>query len=65
MRTVEIPKYEIKIIIREITMAIGIDFCGFFASSPENIVGKKKQCYKNMYKSYNYDYRLVFVSVVA
>jgi hypothetical protein len=22
--------------IRDITMAIGIDFCGFFASSPEN-----------------------------
>jgi len=24
--------------IRDITMAIGIDFCGFFASSPENKV---------------------------
>jgi hypothetical protein len=34
--TVEIPKYEKKIIIRDITIAIGIDFCGFFASSPEN-----------------------------
>jgi hypothetical protein len=24
--------------IKDITMAIGIDFCGFFASSPENRV---------------------------
>jgi hypothetical protein len=34
--TVEIPKYEKKIITRDITIAIGMDFCGFFASSPEN-----------------------------
>jgi hypothetical protein len=36
--TVDIPKYDKNIMIRDITMAVGIDFCGFFASSPANKV---------------------------